>query len=803
MQKIEWNDNHFTNEMEEKWEKYWLEKKVYKFDLDSNKPVFSIDTPPPFTSGQLHMGHVLSYSYFDFVARYKRMKGFNVYYPQGWDTQGFPTETKVESIYGKKEPKEFLKLCHDWTEKCIQKMKSQMIRMGFSPDWDYEYKTMDKDYHKAVQKSLLMMYRTGDVYLGEHAVFYCWKCKSALAKTDTEDFEEKTNLNFIKFFGIKKDGKKEELVIATTRPELIHACVAVLYNPSDNRYNNNDFVEVETPLGNRVPLLPDSDVDKDFGSGLVMVCTFGDKQDIIWWHRHKLRYIEAFDENGFMLNSYVYEKNEYIDKKRVHLKNARNAMLDYLKSKNLLVSQKEMIHNVKIHDRCKTHVEFKISKQWFAKLIPYGNEIIETAKQMKWYPEFSIAHLIDWVNTLEWDWVISRQRIFGTPLPFWYCDKCNLIVPADEDELPVDPRIDKKNCPKCKNELIGETSVCDCWVDSSITPLIISKWHENSEQSKKFFEKTYPSTLRPQGLEIIRTWAFYTIYRCKRLTGKACFKELLINGNVLAPDGKKMSKSLGNVIEPDELLKQYQADAIRQWAALSGAMAKDRPFSYEDIMFAKKFINKLWNASKYIYTKNEGKFIFQKIELNNKFDIWILNRLYSLIKDVNESFENYEYQKLIKAIHQFFWFEFCDYYLEGTKNRTDKDLQRTKVIYSLVLENVLRLLAPITPHVTEEIYQRFHQIESIHLLSYPDGKEIETIIKNKNVDEKYFEHFKSIIENVWVEKKHKNLKEIAKITIFSNYEMSDSINEIKSITRAKEISFIYDKNLSETKIVLE
>ncbi|MCX8166961.1 MAG: valine--tRNA ligase [Candidatus Micrarchaeota archaeon] len=805
MQKIEWSECHFTNEMEEKWESYWLENKIYKFDINSDKPVYSIDTPPPFTSGQLHMGHVLSYSYFDFAARYKRMKGYNVYYPQGWDTQGFPTETRVESLYGKKEPKEFLRLCHEWTEKCIQKMKQQMIRMGFSPDWDYEYKTLDKSYHKAIQKSLLMMYEKKDLYLGEHPVFYCWKCKSALAKTDTEDIEEKTYLNFIRFFGITKDGKRTELTVATTRPELLNACVALLYHPDDSRYNSNEFEHVETPLGRKVPLLPDPDVDKDFGSGLVMVCTFGDKQDVIWWHRHKLKYIEAFDENGYMLNSEVYETLDTNGNiQRTHIKIARQKMFDFLKSRNLLITQKELSHSVKIHDRCKTHVEFRISKQWFAKLIPYGKEIVDTAKKMRWYPEFSIAHLIDWVNTLEWDWVVSRQRIFGTPLPFWYCDKCGKTVPASYEELPVDPRTDKKNCQDCGALLRGETSVCDCWVDSSITPLIISKWHEKDEnqEAKIFFEKTYPSTLRPQGLEIIRTWAFYTIYRCKLLTGVPCFNELLINGNVLAPDGKKMSKSLGNVIEPDELLKNYQADAIRQWAALSGAMAKDRPFSYEDIMFAKKFINKLWNASKFIYMKTNGEFIFKKVTIKTDFDAWILKRLSDLIKEVNASFDNYEYQKLIKAIHQFFWFEFCDFYIEGTKNRTDEELETTKVIYSIVLENVLRLLAPIAPHVTEEIYQRFKKVRSIHLLEYPNGKEVGNLISEYELDDNYFSVFKEVVEKTWSEKKQKNLKDINVLEVHAPESISRSLKELVSITRAKQIKFVKSNEKDVIKVFL-
>ncbi len=778
-----WNEKHFTPEMEEKWEHYWEEKKIYKFDPELKGEWYVIDSPPPFTSGELHMGHVLSYSYFDFAARYMRMCGKNVFYPQGWDTQGFPTEVKVEAKYGKKDAQTFLKLCIDWTENCIEKMRAQMKRMGFSPDWDYEYKTLSPDYHKMVQKSILRMHKTGDIYRGKHPVYYCWKCMSALAKTDTEDVEEETTLNYLSFILLTESGEKE-LIIATTRPELVHACVAVCFHPEDERYKNLEVKGVLTPLGKKVPFIPDNDVEKEFGTGVVMVCTFGDKQDVIWWHRHRLEYIEAFNAEGKIVNSGLYDNLSILD--------ARKKIIEELKHSGKWIKAEKLKHFVKIHDRCKTPVELRLSLQWFAKIKGHEQEIMAAAKSMRWYPEFAVVNMLDWIKNLEWDWVISRQRIFGTPLPFWYCKKCNLIETPEESELPVDPRMQKRMCKNCGSELEGEVSVCDCWVDSSITPLVIAKW----ETDEEFFAKAYPSTLRPQGLEIVRTWAFYTTYRCLLLTGKPPFKELLINGNVLAPDGKKMSKSLGNVIQPDELVKQYTADAVRQWAAMSGAMAKDRPFSYEDIMFAKKFINKLWNASKYVYLHRNnfvsGKEIANE-QINNHLDVWIVSKLKATVRAVREAYDKYEYQKAIRTIHEFFWFDFCDYYLEATKNRAySKNDEIVTKIYTYILEIVLRLLAPIAPHVTEEIYQRFRKVDSIHKLNFPEVAEVE-LLESKcinRISEDFEQKLKELVQKVWKIKKDRNLLKIERLKLMLNDSIYQVGEDLNSIFRAKEYSFV-------------
>ncbi|MFH1448678.1 MAG: valine--tRNA ligase [Candidatus Micrarchaeota archaeon] len=701
----------YNKGIEKKWQEKWDDEGVYIFDENGEGEIYVLDTPPPFTSGEFHMGHVLSYTYFDFVARYKRMRGYNVYYPQGWDCQGFPTEMKVEKKHGRLPREEFRKKCVEWTGVCIERMREQMKALGFSPDWKHEYKTMDPEYHKKVQYSLLKMHGQKLIYRSEHPVYWCTRCGSAIAKAELDEFERGTKLNYLTF-----ECEGEKLSVATTRPEYLHACVAVFVHPDDEKYKKYHGKEVTTSLGKKVKLLPDPDADPEFGTGVVMLCTFGDKQDVVWAYRHKLPIVRAIDEHGRLLNSGEFDG--------LKLKEAREKVLEKLKEEGKLEKQENINQTVKVHDRCKTPVELILSYQWFANIKDHKDEILKAGKSMKWKPDFTIQYFVDWTNGVEWDWVISRQRVFGTPIPFWHCPKCDKVVPASYDELPVNPPEEKEKVCGCGEKLVPEESTCDCWVDSSITPLIISKWPDD----ERFFKKTYPSSLRPQGMEIIRTWAFYTTYRCLMLTGKPPFAELLINGNVLAPDGKKMSKSLGNVILPDKLISQYSADAVRQWAALSGALAKDRPFNYKDVQFAQNFLNKLWNASRFVEMALEG--YGNEEETLHAYDKWILSRFNRTVKEFSDNFDEFNFHAAISSIHEFFWHEFCDFYLEGIKHRLyqpdkygEEGKRAAQFTLNKVLSGTLKLLAPIAPFVTEELYSSLFASageKSIHLSTWPE-----------------------------------------------------------------------------------
>jgi len=772
---------NFSKEMEKKWQEYWADNKIYEFDesklqTQNAKPIYSIDTPPPFTSGELHMGHVLSYSYFDFIARYKRMNGFNVYYPQGWDCQGFPTEVRVEKKFGRLPPVEFRQKCIEWTKEFIARMKQQMNELGFSPDWKYEYRTMDPDYHQKVQRSLIEMYNKKMIYRSEYPVYWCPRCVSAVAKAELDEEQKQGTLYNIRFTG----PQGEDLVIATTRPELIPACVAVIFHPDDIRYQKLKGKIATTPLGEKVPILTDKDVDKEFGSGLVQVCTFGDKMDVVWMHRHKLPLLNCIDQFGKMQNAGGLNG--------LKVEEAKKKIVEKLEKEGKMAQKQPLAQTVKVHDRCQRPVELIPSKQWFANIKEKAKEIKDMAKEVRWVPEFGITYLTDWVENVEWDWVISRQRVFGTPLPFYYCEKCDSTAAADMDALPYyAEKAQKKKC-KCGETMKPETSTCDCWIDSSITPLIIAGWPEDKEKMAKL----YPSSLRPQGVEIVRTWAFYTIYRSGvGLTGKIPWETILLNGNVLAPDGKKMSKSLGNIISPSDLLRDYPVDAIRQWAAMSGAMAKDRPFSYEDIKYAKGFLIKLWNAAKFVETATKD-YEKEKPASLATIDRWMVSRMNEVIKNATASFEKFEYHHALNALQQFFWHDFCDNYLEYVKHRIygkdKKSKQAAQYVLRYVLLYSIQLLAPIASHTTEEIYKEIFKTEakktkSIHLSEWPKAGEI-----NEEALET-MQNFNKIISEI---RQHKAKNQMAQNAELSTVKLTleqplgeELVSEMKSIAKIK------------------
>jgi valyl-tRNA synthetase len=719
------------------------------------------------------MGHVLSYSFIDFIARYKRMRGFNVYYPQGWDTQGFPTEVKVEKKYGKLPPPEFREKCVEWTNEFIARMKAQMQQMGFSPDWRYQYRTMEPEYHRKVQLSLTKMYRDKLVYMSKYPVYWCPKCVSAIAKAELDDVEKDGTLNYIRFGG----PSSEELVVATTRPELLHACIAVMFNPQDERYKTLDEEQITTPLGRQVPAIADRDIDKEFGTGLVMLCTFGDKMDVVWMHRYKLRMIEGMDKHGRLLDA-----GDLTGKK---VDEAKKLMLDKLEREGKVVKKEPLKQSIKVHDRCGTPIELITSLQWFADIRTTAKHIKAMAEKIGWAPDFGISYLIDWVEGAEWDWVISRQRIFGTPLPFYYCGKCLSTAAADDNELPFYPEKAKpKTCETCKTPMTPETSTCDVWVDSSITPLIISGWPDD----EKRMERLYPSSLRPQGVEIVRTWAFYTIYRSGvALTGIPPWKEILLNGNVLAPDGKKMSKSLGNIVSPSDLLRDYPTDAIRQWAALSGAMAKDRPFSYEDIKYAKSFLSKVWNAARFIETTVKED-IKGEPELRMT-DRWILGKLNTLIKECTGHMEGFEYHYAMSKLQRFFWQDFCDNYLEYVKYRVYEGDDKA-AFYTLrkVLLESIRLMAPFTPHISEEIYNELFAKESVQRAGWPEaGKEYKDDVAK----------VATLTEIVSQLRQHKSRNKLPQNAELETVRLSvpdgldaELIEELKKISRVKNVEMI-------------
>lgn len=773
-----------SKSVEEKWARIWEEEGAYSFNAESGKPLYVIDTPPPFPTGEFHLGGVLNWSYIDFVARYKRLKGFEVLFPQGWDCHGFPTEVKVEKKFGRLPREQFIEKCVEWTENVISTMKPQMKQLGFSIDWSKEYHTITPDYHKAVQQSVIKMFDEGFVYRGNHAVLWCPHCESAIAKAETDEAHRQTLLNYVWF------GENKELLVATTRPEMLHACVGVFVHPSDERFKELIGKEVEVPLfKNKVKIMADADVDKEFGTGAVMICTFGDNQDVIWAHRHSLPIIDAFNERGELVNAGDYSG--------LPSKKARNKILDDLKALNRLEKQDEIQQTIKIHDRCKNPVELMRSSQWFIKTKEFKDEILKEAASIKWTPEHMFQKFRDWTENLEWDWCISRQRMFGVPLPFWYCNDCGKVYAAKKEDLPINPATSKPPIEKCEcgSELVGETSICDGWIDSSITPLMIAGWPDN------FDERLYPSALRPQGTDIIRTWAFYTIFRCMKLTDKKPFQEILVNGMVCGEDGKKMSKSLNNFVEAKEVVEKAGVDALRQWSALSGSTGKDNKFNWKDVNYAKSFIRKIWNASR--FTENALKDYKEGNEEYRVIDKWMSSRLNETIKKVSQAMEDKEFYTALTELQSFFWHDYCDQYIEDVKHRVygegDSTTSGAQTTLIKTLKSVLEMLYPFAPFTTSEIYFELF------------NKRIESWPKPGIVDDKALLIGKKLheaVSQVRQQKAEKNMAlnaplEEVKVIVPMNFvdEFADVRDDLKAIAKTQAVE-VEAGQTPEIKIVI-
>ena len=713
---------------EPKWIECWEEKGIYSFkrSLLDLKPVYVIDTPPPYPSGEFHVGNALNWCYMDFVARYKRMRGFNVYFPQGWDCHGLPTEVRAERTLGirKREldPKKFKEICVKLTEEWIKPMREAIRRLGFSVDWSLEYKTMDPSYWRKTQLSFVLLYEKGLIYRGEHPVNWCPRCETAIAEAEIEYVERETTLNYITF---EVEGWKT-IVIATTRPELLSSCVAVFVNPLDERYKDYVGLKAKVPIyGRMVPIMADGEVDMAFGSGAVMVCTYGDKVDVKWQKRHGLPVVTSITEDGKMNeNAGPYSG--------LTVEEARKRIIEDLRSKGLLVKQERTVQRVGTCWRCHTPIEILPRTQWFMKTTALKDLVEEKAEEITWIPQYAKQRLLDWVKSAEWDWVISRQRVFATPIPAWYCKECGQVIVAKPEWLPVDPREQGppiEGCPGCgSREFVGESDVMDTWMDSSITCAVIAGWPDDME----LFSKLYPNDLQPNGYDIIRTWDYYLLVRHLALFGQIPYKVALINGMVRGTDGRMMHKSYGNYIEVREVVERYCADSLRQWAA-SGSTGYDIRFRWEDVDYAWRFLIKLWNASRLVLS-NAADYDYSRPDELKLLDVWLLTKLRKVVERVTSAMEEMRFNDALDAVRSFVWHVFCDHYLEAVKYRlygqsTAESRKAAQYTLTKSLYIVLRLLAPFCPFITEEIYQAGFKekigLDSIHLASWPDPSECE------------------------------------------------------------------------------
>jgi valyl-tRNA synthetase len=718
--------------VEKKWQKKWEDWGIYKFEPDSKKPLFSVDTPPPTVSGTIHMGHAFGYSQADFIVRFWRMRGYNIFYPFGFDDNGLPTALYVEKKRGIKERdfsrSEFIKICLEESKEAEKEFKSFWKTVGISVDWSLEYSTIDDWCRKTSQRSFIELYRKGRIYRKKAPTLWCPQCSTAIAQALLEDKEKKSR--FVNIVFSLEDGK--EITIATTRPELLPSCVAIFVHPDNKEHRHLVGKKAIVPLfGHTVPILADKRVDPKKGTGIVMCCTFGDLTDIEWWGAYNLALRIGIDKNGRMTEL----AGKY---KGLTTQEAREEIIQDLKRENLIRSEKIILHTVNTHERCGKEIEFLVTNQWFVRYLDLKHKFIKAGRKVRWFPKYMRVRYENWINGLQWDWCISRQRYYGVPFPVWYCKKCGEVILAEDNELPVDPLHDKpkKPCTCGSKDFEPEKDIIDTWFTSSLTPQINGKWKED----ERFFKKLYPMTLRPQGHDIIYLWAFNTIVKGLLHNNQIPWKDIMINGHALDPHGKKMSKSRGNIVDPKDVIENYSADALRFWAAGS-KLGDDLPYKEKDIITGQRFINKLYNSGNFVYThiKNHNPGKIKKKELN-VIDAWMLSKLNRVIKEVTRLFEIYEYSKVKEVMDVFFWHEFCDFYLEMVKDRlynpekykSEDDVSAKNTLYVTFL-TILKLLAPILPHITEDLYQRRYKEEegcvSIHVSAWPS-------VEKKFIDKK-------------------------------------------------------------------
>ncbi len=757
--------------IEEKWQKRWEQMGIYHFDdKDQKRPAYVINTPPPYPSGDFHMGNVLNWTYFDIVARYKRMRGYNVFFPQGWDCHGLPTEVETEKHYGIKKtdmpPDKFRKLCEQFVEKYIGIMRTAVKRLGCSIDWTTEYKTMNPDYWRRTQLSFILLYKKGFIYRGTHPVNWCPRCETAIADAEVEHEARGGLLHFIRF-PLDHEGY---LTIATTRPELLPACVTVAVNPNDDRYRPYVGKTINVPIAERkVVIVADEVVDPEFGTGVVMVCTYGDKADVKSVAKHRLPVIMCIDEKGRMNQN----TGKYAGMTATE---AKKALAAELKKAGLLEKMEPLQQEVGVCSRCKTPIEILDREQWFMETRKLTDDVVKNAWDITWYPDHMRTRLIDWAKSLDWDWVISRQRIFATPIPIWYCTSCGTQVLAEPDWLPIDPRIQPpriESCPKCgAREFTPEKNVFDTWFDSSISCAVHAGWPD-----KKNWRRLFPADVHPSGVDIIRTWAYYLMVRHLALFNEKPYKSCLINGMSLGSDGRKMSKSLGNYVATPEVFGKYGADAARQWAASGGATGSDIPFRWADVEYGRRFLRKLWNAARFGSQHLKDYRLTEEVRLE-LLDRWLLSKLAHVVQKATSALEVCQFNLAAEEIRNFAWHTFCDSYIEAIKHRLYRpeiygESKRKAAQHTLYLTicRLLQLLAPITPHVAEEIYQTLYAEDkrhsSIHVSSWPVPDE-------KTMDEeseKYGDLVIAVIEEIRrdkAERKKPLNTPIKDVTIFAS-----------------------------------
>ncbi|MEM1550754.1 MAG: valine--tRNA ligase, partial [Candidatus Bathyarchaeia archaeon] len=701
---------------------------IYRFDENSHKEIFSIDTPPPYVNTPIHIGQAYTYVWMDIFARYKRMNGYNVLFPIGLDKNGLPVEVQAEKTFGivmhETPREEFIARCKQLLKESGDISLEIFKRLGLSCNsWDLEYRiggryeTDDSEYRRLTQETFIELWKKGLIYEDEKVTNYCPVCRTTISDAEVEYEEEETLLNYIKF-RVQESG--EEIIIATTRPELLCTCKIVLFNPSDERYQYLEGKNAIVPVyGHVVPIIPHPYAKPEFGSGLVMICSFGDYSDIRILRELDIKPTFAINERGKMNEN----AGRYAGLK---VEEARRCIIEDLKAQGLIVKQEKILQRRPLCWRSKNPIEFIPMREFYLKQVEFKGEMLRLANKMRFFAPESKQILIDWINSLDIDWVISRRRYYGTEIPLWYCRTCGYTYVPEPGRYyqpwREKPPIDR--CPQCGGmEFRGEERTFDTWFDSATSEVYILGYLWN----KEFFQKNFPCSLRPQGKEIVRNWLYFAILKSFLLFGKEPFKNVWVHMHVVDEHGRKMSKSLGNIIDPQDIIKTFGSEAFRIWSALEGNITKgDIRCSFERIRGTSKFLTKLWNIARFISS-------FPQVERDYELaplDRMILAKINEAVSECRRGYEEFNAFQVATAIRLFTWNIFADHYIEAVKSRAyNKDKifnvkNQRGAWYTLhqCLKIILKLLAPICPFITETIWLELYSKESIHVQQFPEER---------------------------------------------------------------------------------
>jgi valyl-tRNA synthetase len=705
-----------------------------------------LDTPPPYPSGRpWHPGALTQYSQIDMIARAARMRGLEVLYPIGIDRNGLPVEIFAERKYRvqmRKTPREeFINLCKHALDDLEAYMVNLMKTIALSGDYANKYRTDSEEYRKLTQWSFIELWRKGLIYVANRPNNYCVDCNTTIADAEI-DYEELPTYLITNRFKVKETG--QEIPVATTRPELLAACQLLVVNPQDDRYKKLIGKTAIVPMYNReVPIKAHRSVDPKFGSGVVMVCSYGDYNDVLLFREFRLKEVVAIDVDGKMTTP----TGKYAG---ISVKDARSQIIQDLQEMGITIKVEQIQHRTPLCERSHTPIEIIPMEEYYLKQLEFRPALRKLAKSIEFHPPMHRQILLDWIDTLTTDYPVSRRRYYATEIPVWYCSKCNtphLPKPGKyyrpwRDEAPF------KRCRKCGNtKFVGETRTFDTWMDSSLSPLYISRYLK----SKKFSTLTYPATLRVQGKDIVRTWLYYSLLRCYQLTGKAPFKEAWIGGLGQDQQGRAMRKSLGNFVDPEPLLEKYGADAFRFWGAAESGQGFDFRLSEDRIVGAGKFLTKLWNTARFI-----SSFPQPKTAKLTPTDKWILTELAKLEEECIKAYGNYDSFTVANRIREFLWNVFASNYLEMAKGRAygndmpSEEQEAAWFTLHEVVRGLLLLLAPISPYMTDHVWRKLYGTQNIHLERFPKPKKYD-------VSERVSQSILEFNAQVWKTKKDKGL----------------------------------------------